>query len=79
VEIAASYERLKEQGYTGSYASVYRFVRHLEPDTPDVTVRVETRPGEEGQVPHLDAGRDPGGAGRSGGRIHSRLWRHPPW
>ena len=50
VEIAAVYERLKERGYTGSYSSVYRFVRHLEPLTPDVTVRVETRPGEEGQA-----------------------------
>ena len=44
VEVAAIYERLKERGYTGSYASVYRFVRALEPPTPEVTVRVETRP-----------------------------------
>jgi hypothetical protein len=29
---------------------VYRFVRNLEPLVPDVTVRVETRPGEEGQA-----------------------------
>ena len=50
VEIAAIHQRLKEQGYTGSYMSVYRFVRQLEPRTPDVTVRVETRPGEEAQV-----------------------------
>jgi transposase len=50
VEIAAIHERLKERGYTGSYASVHRFVRHLEPPEPDVTVRVETRPGEEAQV-----------------------------
>jgi transposase len=57
VEIAATYERLKERGYTGSYASVYRFVRRLEPSTPDVTVRVETRPGEEGQVDFGYAGR----------------------
>lgn len=49
-EIAAIYERLKEREYTGSYSSVYRFVRNLEPKEPDVTVRVETRPGEEGQV-----------------------------
>jgi hypothetical protein len=41
---------LKERGYSGSYSSVYRFVRHLEPRTPDVTVRVETPPGEEAQV-----------------------------
>jgi len=50
VEIAALCERLKERGYEGSYASVYRFVRHLEPFTPDATVRVETPPGEEAQV-----------------------------
>jgi transposase len=50
VEIAAIYERLKEREYSGSYSSVYRFVRNLEPQEPEVTVRVETRPGEEGQV-----------------------------
>ncbi len=57
VEIAATHERLKERGYTGSYASVYRFVRHLEPCTPDATVRVETRPGEEAQVDFGYAGK----------------------
>jgi transposase len=50
VEIAAIYERLKERGYSGSYSSVYRFVRTLEPLEPEVTVRVETAPGEEAQV-----------------------------
>ena len=50
VEIAAIYERLKERGYSGSYSSVHRFVRNLEPRSPDITVRVETPPGEEGQV-----------------------------
>ncbi len=49
-EVAAVYERLKERGYSGSYSAVYRFVRQMEPLTPAVTVRVETRPGEEGQV-----------------------------
>jgi transposase len=57
VEIAAIHERLKERGYTGSYSSVHRFVRHLEPATPKVTVRVETRPGEEGQADFGYAGR----------------------
>ena len=57
VEIAAIYERLKERGYTGSYSSVYRFVRNLEPRTPDVMVRVETPPGEEAQVDFGYAGR----------------------
>lgn len=50
VEITAIWRRLQEQGYTGSYGSVYRFVRRIEPLEPDVTVRVETQPGEEGQV-----------------------------
>lgn len=50
VEIAAIYQRLQERGYRGTYSSVYRFVRRLEPLTPDVTVRVECKPGEEGQV-----------------------------
>lgn len=50
VEIAAIHQRLKERGFTGSYSSVYRFVRTVEPRTPDVTVRVETPPGEESQV-----------------------------
>lgn len=57
VEVAAICERLKERGYTSSYSSVYRFVRNLEPRTPDVTVRVETRPGEEAQVDFGYAGR----------------------
>ena len=50
VEIAAIYERLKEREYSGSYSSVYRFVRTLEPLEPEAMVRVETAPGEEAQV-----------------------------
>jgi transposase len=57
VEMAAIHERLKERGYTGSYSAVYRFVRNLEPLEPDVTVRIETRPGEEAQVDFGFAGR----------------------
>jgi transposase len=57
VEIAAICERLRERGYSGSYSSVHRFVRNLEPTTPEVTVRVETRPGEEAQVDFGYAGR----------------------
>jgi transposase len=62
VEIAAIHQRLTERGYTGSYSSVYRFVRNLEPRTPDVAVRVETPPGEEAQVDFGYAGQmvDPG-------------------
>jgi transposase len=57
VEVAALCERLKERGYEGSYSSVYRFVQRLEPPTPEVVVRVETRPGEEAQVDFGYAGK----------------------
>lgn len=50
VEIAAIWQRLQERGYEGSYQAVWRFVQQLEPKTPEVTVRVETQPGEEAQV-----------------------------
>lgn len=50
VEMAAIWQRLKEQQYAGSYSAVRRFVRMLEPLTPDVAGRVETAPGEEAQV-----------------------------
>lgn len=50
VKMRAIFQRLKERGYQGSYASVYRFVRVLEPVLPDVCVRVETAPAEEAQV-----------------------------
>jgi transposase len=57
VEIAAIWHRLKERGYTGSYSAVYRFVRKLEPVTPEITVRVECKPGQEAQVDFGYAGR----------------------
>jgi transposase len=50
VEIKAIHQRLQERGYHGSYQSVWRFVRRLEPATPTATVRVERAPGEEAQV-----------------------------
>ncbi len=50
VEIAAIHQRLLERGHSGSYSSVHRFVRALEPCEPEATVRVETPPGEEAQV-----------------------------
>ena len=49
-EIAAIRERLRERGFAGSYMAVWRFVQQLEPKTAPVTVRVECKPGEEGQV-----------------------------
>jgi transposase len=57
VEIAAIWCRLKERGYTGSYSAVRRFVRRLKPLVPEATVRVERKPGEEGQVDFGFAGR----------------------
>lgn len=51
VEMIAIWQILKdERQFTGSYSSVRRFVRTLEPRTPDACVRVETPPGEEAQV-----------------------------
>jgi transposase len=41
---------LEEQGYGGSYQAVYRFVRRIKPRQPKATVRVERKPGEEGQA-----------------------------
>jgi transposase len=58
VECAAIRQRLREEaGFEGSYSSVWRFVRALEPATPEAVVRVETRPGEEAQVDFGYAGR----------------------
>ena len=42
--------RLREQGYTGTVSSLYRFLRQLHPAAPDTPVRLERAPGEEAQV-----------------------------
>ena len=57
VEIAALHQRLMERGYQGSYHAVWRFVRKLEPNKPDATVRVERPPGEELQIDFGYAGK----------------------
>jgi len=58
VEIATVFQRLRDDhGYRGSYASVHRFVRALEPPAPEVTIRIERAPGEEAQVDFGYAGR----------------------
>jgi transposase len=58
VEMRAIFQRLQSDGYTGSYSSLYRFVRHLEPPSiPTGFCRVETDPGEEAQVDFGYAGR----------------------
>jgi transposase len=55
-ETAAIWERLKERGFTGSYSSVWRYLKKLAPEMPDVTVRVESEPGEEAQADFGAAG-----------------------
>jgi transposase len=51
VECRAIHQILRDEcGFAGAYQSVYRFVRRLEPRTPDAVVRVETDPGHEAQV-----------------------------
>lgn len=50
VEGTAIWQRLGERGYTGSLSSIYRFLHHVSPPAPDVTVRVERAPGGEAQV-----------------------------
>lgn len=57
VEMAAIYTRLKERGYPGSYASVVRFVKRLDPVVPETVLRVETPPGEEIQIDFGYAGK----------------------
>lgn len=57
VEMQAIFQRLKgEHGYDGSYSSLYRYVRHLEPGTPGGFVRLEVAPGAEAQVDFGAAG-----------------------
>ena len=56
-EMMAIYQRLKERGYSGSYSSIRRFVRHLEPHQPQAFGRVETAPALEAQVDFGYAGR----------------------
>ena len=51
LECQAIWQRLqREQGFTGSYAALWRFVNRLEKATPAVTVRIEVQPGDEAQV-----------------------------
>lgn len=57
VEVGAIYQRLSERGFTGSYSSVYRLVRAIQPTPPNTVARVERKPGEEAQVDFGYAGR----------------------
>ena len=57
VEMTAMWQRLREnQGYTGSYSAVRRFVRQLCGSEPPAVIRVHTAPGEEMQVDFGSAG-----------------------
>jgi transposase len=57
VEGTAIRERIAEVGFEGSLSAIYRFLHRLVPTEPDVTVRVETAPGEEAQVDFGYAGK----------------------
>jgi|SRR5665213_1465670 len=51
VESQAIFQFLvRDQGFTGSYSSVRRFVRKLEAKTPDAVLRIEVEAGAEAQV-----------------------------
>ncbi len=51
VEMRAMHRHVVERhGYTGSYGSVCRFVKHLRPPTKQAVVRIETPPGQQAQV-----------------------------
>jgi len=65
VEVRALHGRLQEeQGYQGSYSALLRYVRRLEPERPEVFLRIETAPGEEAQVDFGYAGVIPDPNGR---------------
>jgi transposase len=50
VKVTAIYDRLREQGYQGSYASVLRLARQIEPKPVETYVRKECQPGEEAEI-----------------------------
>jgi transposase len=51
LEAQAILQRLQDDHeFQGSYSAVWRFIRQLEPRTPEATVRIEVKPGEEAQV-----------------------------
>jgi transposase len=50
VKVTAIYDRLKEQGYSGSYASVLRLARQIDPKPVEAYTRKECEPGEEAEI-----------------------------
>jgi transposase len=54
----------EDHGYTGSYSSVKRYCRRLEPSAPQGYCRVETAPGQQAQVDFGYVGRCRDGKGK---------------
>lgn len=50
VKVTAIYDRLKDQGYAGSYMSVLRLARKIEPKEVETFTRKECQPGEEAEI-----------------------------
>ena len=50
VKVTAIYDRLREQGYSGSYASVLRLARQMDPKPVEAFTRKECEPGEEAEI-----------------------------
>jgi transposase len=50
VKVTAIYDRLREQGYQGSYASVLRLARQIAPKPVETYTRKECQPGEEAEI-----------------------------
>jgi transposase len=50
VKVTAIYDRLKEQGYQGSYAAVLRLARKMEEKPVEGYTRKECKPGEEAEI-----------------------------
>jgi transposase len=58
IEKRAMYQRLVDShGFDGSYSGLCRYVDKAHPKAKDVTVRIETAPGEQAQVDFGSAGR----------------------
>jgi transposase len=50
VKVTAIYDRLREQGYPGSYASVLRLARQIAPKPVEAYTRKECQPGKEAEI-----------------------------
>jgi transposase len=50
VKVTAIYDRMREQGYRGSYASVLRLARQIDPKPVETYTRKECEPAEEAEI-----------------------------